>query len=119
MFKKKKEKTKDTIAVMQLKKLENQFLDISWDLSKAVESIIIKQGVISLYLDGADKEKAIKDCHYAKSYLLALIGKYDDLRNQIKEFVEKTKEKRKTTLDYKVPVTSHERIEQIYKIKVG
>lgn len=72
MFKKKKEKTKDTIADMQLKKLENQFLDISWDLSKAVESIIIKQGVISLYLNGADKEKAIKDCHYTKSYLLAL-----------------------------------------------
>lgn len=119
MFKKKKEMIKDTIEDMQLNQLRVQIDDISHNMYKTIEDIIVKQGVINLYLDGADKDKAIKDYKFKQQQLLALIGEYDDLRNQIDNYMKKTNEKRKTTLDYKLHVTSHERIEQIYKATKG
>lgn len=119
MFKKKKEIIKDTIEDMRLNQLRVQIADISYNMYKTIEDIIVKQGVINLYLDGADKDKAIKDYRFKQRQLLALIGEYDDLRNQIDNYMKKTKEKRKTTLDYKLHVTSHERIEQIYKATKG
>ena len=43
------------------------------------------------------------------------IGKYDDIRNQINSYMIETKDKRISTLNYRMPKTSHERIEQIYE----
>lgn len=83
-------------------------------MSDIVKDIIIKKGVIDLYPDGADKDKAIKNLELAKRHLLCLIGEYDDLRNQISNDIEKYAGRLKNK--YKVPCESHEKIERIYKI---
>ena len=118
MFKKKK-KNLNTSADLQLRILWEQCLDVSNNLNKTVRTIIIKKEVIEIYPNGADKDKAIKDYEFEQRHLLALIGEYDDLRNQIDNLIKKTKEERYTTIDWHTPKTSHERIEQIYKITKG
>lgn len=117
MFKKKKDPS--TPADLQLQNLWEQHLSISNYLNKSVRKIIVKKEVIAIYPNGADKEKAIKDYELEQQHLLALIGEYDDLRNQIDNLIKKTKEERYTTIDWHTPQTSHERIELIYKIAKG
>lgn len=118
MFKKKK-KDLNTPADLQLKILWERHLDVSNNINTSIRNIIVKKGVIEIYPNGADKDKAIKDCEFEQRHLLALIGEYDDLRNQIDNLIKKTREERNTTISWRTPKTSHERIEQIYKIAKG
>lgn len=117
MFKKKKDP--NTLADLRLKNLWEQYLDVSNYLNKTVRDIIVKKEVIEIYPEGADKDEAIKDYEFEQQHLIALIGEYDDLRNQIDNFIKTTKERRETTITWYTPQTSHERIETIYKIVKG
>ena len=62
-----------------------------------IRKVIVKEEVIKIYPDGADKDAAIKDYHFEQQHLLALIRKYDDLRDQIGNFIKNNKEERHTT----------------------
>lgn len=118
MFKKKK-KNADTPADFQLKELYYPFIDLRDEFYSTIRKVIVKEEVIKIYPDGADKDEAIKDYHFEQQYLLALIGKYDDLRNQISNFIKNNKEERHTTAHWEIPRTSHETIEAIYKRTKG
>lgn len=115
MFKKKK-KDLDTPADFQLKRLYEPFYDVVKEIYVTIREVIVKEEVIKIYPDGTDKDKAIKDYHFEQQHLLALIGEYDDLRNQIDNFIKNNKEERKTTMRWNTPVTSHKKVETIYKI---
>lgn len=118
MFKKKKQSA-DTSADLQLKELYYPFIDLCDEFYPTIRKVIVKKEVIEIYPDGEDKKQAIKDYHFEQQHLLALIGKYDDLRNQINNFIKNNKEERHTTAHWDIPRTSHETIEIIYKITKG
>ena len=117
MFKKKKDL--NTPADLQLKKLYYPLIDLQDEFDLTVRKVITKKEVIEIYPDGADKDKAIKDYKFEQQHFIALIGKYDDLKNQIDNFIKNNKEERKITAHWDMPETSHERIEQIYKTTKG
>ena len=84
-------------------------------LKNAAEKVIIANGVISLYPEGADKNHAIEDAEDYKYLLLCAIGVYDGLLRDYKELLKKTEE-RKTTLSYPTAYcSSHEVIERVYR----
>lgn len=118
MFKKKTKNT-DTSADLQLKELYYPFIDLCDEFYSTIREVIVKKEVIEIYPDGADKNKAIKDYHFEQQHLLALIGEYDDLRDQISNFIKKNKEERHTTAHWEIPQTSHATIETIYKETKG
>lgn len=118
MFKKKKQSL-DTPADLQLKELYYPFINLCDKFYSTIRKVIVKEEVIKIYPDGADKDKAIKDYHFEQRHLLALIGEYDDLRTQIGNFIKNNKEERHTTAHWDIPRTSHETIETIYKITKG
>lgn len=87
-------------------------------IEDCVDKIIIKNGVIDLYFEGADKKKAIEDAEKAKYNLLCAIGAYDDVNRQYNEAL-KEQGKRIVTVDYKPhTLTSHEIIEKHYERKI-
>ena len=114
MFKKQKQNL-DTPADLQLKELYYPFIDLRDEFYSTIRKVIVKEEVIKIYPDGVDKDKAIKDYRFEQQHLLALIGEYDDLRNQIDNYIKKTRKERQTTAHWTTPKTSHERIEQIYE----
>lgn len=118
MFKNKK-KSADTSADFQLKELYYPFIDFRDEFYSTIRKVIIKEEVIKIYPDGADKNQAIKDYHFEQQHLLALIRKYDDLRDQIGNFIKNNKEERHTTAHWEIPQTSHETIEAIYRTTKG
>lgn len=118
MFRK-KNKSLDTPADLRLKELYYPLINLREKFDLTVRNIIIKKEVIKIYPNGADKDKAIKDYKFEQQHLIAIIGEYDDLRNQIDNFIKKNKEERKITAHWTTPETSHERIETIYKIAKG
>lgn len=83
-------------------------------LTVKAKQVITRLGVINLYPDGADREKAVSDAEEAKRTLIADIGEYDTARmeynNYIKKYAEKfDSPKREWT------TTSHEIIEWAYQ----
>jgi hypothetical protein len=101
------------------------FLDLQYhisivqiDLNMAIKDIIIKNGCINLYPDGADKDKAIKDAEKAKEHLLSVMGVYDDwLTNYKNKLVIYPKEERTVTKEWDENrfLESHVLIERYYK----
>ena len=83
-------------------------------LTAKTKQVITRLGVIDLYPDGADREKAVSDAEEAKHALIVAIGAYDTARmeynNYIKKYAEKfDSPKREWT------TTSHEIIEWAYQ----
>lgn len=83
-------------------------------LTAKAKQVITRLGVINLYPDGADREKAVSDAEEAKHALIVAIGTYDTARmeynNYIKKYAEKfDSPKREWT------TTSHEIIEWTYQ----
>ena len=116
MFKKKK-KNADTSADLQLKELYYPFTDLRDEFRATIKKIIRKKEIIAFYPNGADKDKAIKDYRFEQQHLLALIGKYDYLREEINNFLDNNKETRRTTVGYgRITQSSHDKIEIIYDI---
>lgn len=114
LFKKKNKPTStpQDLAVVRLTERRCQALI---DLRERAEKVIICNGAVDLYPEGADKEKAIVEAEAAKFGLLCAIGVFDDLTNQYLEALAEPLERR-TTLDYSTSVlTSHKVIEMAYR----
>lgn len=114
MFKK-KVKILDTAIDLRIKALVNQIADKNWALISDVEKCIIRNGVIALYPDGADKDKVIKDAEYAKHSLLCRIGAYDRLMRDYDEALAKPNGRRTTTGWRNNFSKSHELVEITYR----
>lgn len=116
MFWKKKEETKSTSQDYVVKGHLAHLDDATHELEKCVEKVIICNGVIDLYPEGADKEAAKRDAEKAKRHLLCAIGRYDDIVNQYNDALTGTC--RNTTL-WCMPIlphgSSHALIEDYYK----
>ena len=83
-------------------------------LSAKATQVITRLGVIDLYPDCPDREKAVSDAEEAKHALIAAIGAYDtacmEYNNYIKKYAEMfDSSKREWT------TTSHEIVEWAYK----
>ena len=114
LFKKKTPINHDTPDDIRLKAIENERCEAIGTLRTRVEKVIICNGAIDLYPEGADKEKAKADAEKAKYSLLCIIGHYDDLVRQYKEVVASPN--RNTTTHYgRTLQTSHDWIEYCYK----
>ena len=83
-------------------------------LTAKTKQVITRLGVINLYPDGADREKAVSDAEEAKRTLIAAIGEYDTVRMEYNNYIKKYAEmfdspKKEWT------TTSHEIIEWAYQ----
>ena len=113
MFKKKK-KIVPTSQDIFVKEYWEKLVVARERLKDTVEAVITRSGVLELYPEGTDKNKAINDMNYAKSILLCAIGSYDSARNNYNEALEST-EPRVTTTGYGTAFkTSHEWVEIYY-----
>ena len=118
MFGKKKTIITDTANDLVVKRIANELAEASHRISERVEKVMIRLGVIELYPEGADKEKAKRDAETSRQSLLNAVAIYDDLANQYEKAI--TRNDRQTTLNYKTSLlTSHELIENAYKWKSG
>lgn len=110
----KKEKIVDTPIDVALKEKDLELFSIRANLKKAVENIIIANGVIELYPEGVDKEKAKETAKNRKMIILPLIDKYNNLKNEINDLLNKND--RNTTKDWQKCIkTGHEIVEIVYK----
>ena len=114
LFKKKTQINHDTLDDIRLKAIEAERCEAIGTLRTRVEKVIICNGAIDLYPEGADKEKAKADAEKAKHSLLCIIGHYDDLVRQYKEVVA-SPDRNTTTYYGRTLKTSHEWIEYCYK----
>ena len=113
MFGKKKVEIRDTSADLLVKKITTELMEAHGRISERVEKVICRNGVIELYPEGADKEKAKADAEKSKQSLLSAIAIYDDLANQYEKAI--AKENRVTTINYRsLTMTSHDIVERDY-----
>lgn len=114
LFKKKTTINLDTPDDIRLKAIENERGEALATLRERAEKVIICNGVINIYPEGADKEKAKADAEKVKYSLLCAIGHYDDLVRQYKEVF--LSPNRNTTAYYgSALISSHELIECVYR----
>lgn len=89
--------------------------DAKFRLMSAAENVIITNGVIDLYPEGADKARAIKDAENRKHSLLCAIGAYDGRMQEYNDLL-KREGKRETTAEWvNTFSTSHKMIEIVYR----
>ena len=88
----------------RLIELENARQNACISLKAAVKRAIIKQGVITLYPVGPDKDAAQKEAEAAKRFLLCCIGAYDARRQELVDY----------TTGY-IAATSHDIVEKAYE----
>ena len=100
-------KRKEKIKIIEKTPEDNYLIDLQFKhiqsygkLKEQVDKIITLNGIISIYPDGADKNKTVEDLNKAKNHLLCIIGEYDDLRRQYTHYFNKTKDKRIYTKGY-------------------
>jgi len=115
LFKKKSTKPTSTFQDKKLYELQEDRLTAYRRLQERAEKVIICNGAIDLYPEGADKEKAKRDAEKAKYSLLCAIGVYDDLVNQYQRAFDEPYERVTTTYYGRECATSHEIIEKTYK----
>ena len=112
MFKK---KVSDTVADRMIYEAEEIAQSAKNRLIGAVQQVIIKQGVIDLYPEGPDQERAKEDLKKAKFSLLCAIGNYDGRLQEYKNALNKNEEWRETTIGKRCQfISSHEVIELAY-----
>lgn len=87
------------------------------DLQESVEEVIVTTGIISLYPEGAEKEKTKKNADFEKSVLLCTIAKYDRLYDELVNYYLENKENLCKTTDFKPCQweTSYKCIEKVYR----
>lgn len=83
-------------------------------LTAKAKQVITRLGVINLYPDGADREKAVSDAEEAKRALIAAIGAYDTARMEYNNYIKKYAEKFDSPKRERT-ITSHEIIECAYQ----
>lgn len=74
--------------------------DARFHLDECVKRVAIKQGVINLYPEGADKEAAVKEAEAAKYSLLCAIGTFDSLKQDFIDWYEIHKDELVTKVDF-------------------
>lgn len=78
--------------------------------------IVVKKGVIDLYPEGADKEKAVQDLEQAKKSLICSIGAYDSALAEYKRYYTNNFEKSSSRwIDPEDFGSSHYLVEMFYK----
>ena len=106
---------KDTALDKKIKEINNKRLASAYSIRERAKRVIICNGAIDLYPEGADKEKAKRDAEKAKEILLCAVGHYDDLLRQYKEAMSQEGERNTTACWSKETKTSHEWIEMAYE----
>lgn len=96
LFKKKIPINQDTTLDKKIKALNNERVAAATSLREKAKRVIICNGVIDLYLEGADKEAAKREAEQAKYSLSCAIGHYDDLCRQCREALEEQGERNTT-----------------------
>lgn len=91
-----------------LVELENARQDACISLEAAVKRAIIKQGVITLYPVGPDKDAAQREAEAAKRFLLCCIGAYDAIRRELADYAKKNNAGC-------IAETSHDIVEKAYE----
>ena len=105
----------DTALDKRIKEINNERLASAYSIRERAKRVIICNGAIDLYPEGADKEKAKRDAEKAKEILLCAVGHYDDLLRQYKEAMSQEGERNTTAYWSKETKTSHEWIEMAYE----
>ena len=114
MFGKKKNEVFDTANDLAVKRITSELAEAHGLINERVKTVMMRIGVIELYPNGADKEKAKADAEKAKQSLLNAVAIYDDAACRYNQAI--IKENRKTTLDYRShSLTSHEVVEKAYE----
>lgn len=110
-----KKKISDTATDRMINEAEELVQNAKNRLMDAVQQVIVKQGVIDLYPEGPDQERAKEDLKKAKFSLLCAIGHYDGRLQEYKNALNKNEEHRETTIGKRCQfVSSHEVIEIAY-----
>ena len=105
----------DTTLDQRIRAIEGERAATSYSILLKAKRVIICNGAIDLYPEGADKEAAKKQAEKAKELLICAIGHYDDLRRQYLEAI-KDEGERRTTVHYSCdPPTSHFWVEKAYE----
>ena len=116
LFNKKKSlANKDTPLDKSLKAIEIEREDTVYSILERAKRVIICNGAIDIYPDGADKEVAKREAEKAKELLLCAIGHHDDIRRRYLEAINDTGERRTTTYYGSNPPTSHYWVETAYE----
>ena len=86
-------------------------------LEKAAKMVIIRNGVIDLYPDGADRDRAIEDCEDAKHALLCAVEQYDSGLKELKTYFSDYYDELNECRDWNPArfSTSHEIVESVYE----
>ncbi len=114
-FKKKISTNQDTMLDKKIKELSNERVRAIGLIRERAKKVIICNGAIDLYPEGADKEKAKRDAEAARHSLLCAVGHFDDIVRQCREALDEEGE-RNTTLGYRKDfTTSHQWIELAYE----
>ena len=96
----------------------DDLIHVVWEardcLNAKAKQVITRLGVINLYPDGADREKAISDAEETKHALIAAIGEYDAARMEYNNYIKKYAEKFDSPKE-EWTTTSHEIVEWAYK----
>lgn len=114
MFKK-TTRIEDTAVDCKIKNLGKQLSGARSKIISAVEHCIIQNGVINLYFDGPDKEKAIEDAECSKWHLRNCIAEYDDLMAQYSAAVSNPNGKQTTIGWTNNHSDSHKLVEITYR----
>ena len=96
-----------------LESLLNAWRDSRDALMEAVELVIIKQSVLPLYPDGADKEMAEREVRSAQKLMVSAIGQVDARRREVYDWWARHCDQ----LDASVHslATSHDIVETAYR----
>ena len=87
MFLKKHSQPEWTPADRQRERLLLDYFAAETNLEEKAKVAIVRKGVIDLYPDGPDKDRAIKDFEAAQHSLLCAIGTVDGLRNDMRSYI--------------------------------
>lgn len=113
--KKKSNLNTDTALDKKIKELNNERLTTAFAIRERAKKVIICNGAVDLYPEGADKEAAKREAERVKKLLLCSIGHYDDLRRQYLEALAENGERNTTVYWTKECKTSHEWVEMAYE----
>lgn len=94
---------------------KQELIDANTYLTSVAERVIIANGVIDLYPEGADKARAIEDAEARKHSLLCAIGAYDGRMQEYNELLKREGARETTTGWTNIFSTSHKIIEIVYR----
>ena len=118
MFLKKHSQPEWTPADRQRERLLLDYFAAETNLEEKAKAAIVRKGVIDLYPDGPDKDRAIKDFEAAQHSLLCAIGTVDGLRNDMRSYIAAHEKDFEATARWAVPsvhIPSHTIIEKVYR----